>query len=237
MDTKSAVPSKRSAALGVRDPFAALRQEMNALFDDFFPGAGGASGPLGAFMPRVDVRETDGEIRVTAEMPGIDEKDVEISVDGDMLTIKGEKKEEKEEKGEESSGSSGRTAASARSVTLPCAVNADKASASYKKGVLTIALPKAAESKKKSIPVKASWTAPPCVAERWMADGRAVEAARSHARAAARPRRRRSGGARRDARRAARGVPAARARRVRLRGSRRCRSRPGRRSRSRTSSR
>ena len=71
MDTKSAVPAKRSAALSARDPFAALRREMNALFDDFFPGAAEASGSLGMFMPRVDVKETDGEIRVTAEMPGM----------------------------------------------------------------------------------------------------------------------------------------------------------------------
>ena len=156
MDTKSAVPSKRSAALSARDPFAALRSEMNALFDDFFPGAGEATGPWGAFMPRIDVKETDGEIRVTAEMPGIEEKDVEISLDGDMLTIKGEKKEEKEEKGEESYRLERSYGSFRRSVALPCAVNADKASAKYKQGVLTIALPKAAEAKKKTIPVKAS---------------------------------------------------------------------------------
>ena len=156
MDTKSAVPAKRSAALSARDPFAALRREMNALFDDFFPGVGEASGPLGTFMPRVDVKEMDGEIRVTAEMPGMEEKDVEISVDGDMLTIKGEKKEEKEEKGEESYRLERSYGSFRRSIGLPCAVNADKASAKYKQGVLTVTLPKAAESKKKTIQVKAS---------------------------------------------------------------------------------
>ena len=156
MDTKSAVPSQRSAGLSVRDPFAALRREMNALFDDFFPGAGVASGPLGSFMPRVDVKETGGEIRVTAEMPGIEEKDVEISLDGDMLTIKGEKKEEKEEKGEDSYRLERSYGSFRRSVALPCAVNADKASAKFKQGVLTVTLPKAAESKKKTIQVKAS---------------------------------------------------------------------------------
>jgi len=154
MDIKSMVPWKRSKALSERDPFSALRHEMNALFDDFFPDAGEAAGPLASFMPRVDVKETDGEIRVTAELPGIDEKDVEISVDGEALTIRGEKKEERETKGEEGYRLERSYGSFRRSVALPCAVNADKASATYAKGVLTVALPKAAEAKKKTIAVK-----------------------------------------------------------------------------------
>ena len=156
MDVKSMVPWKRNKPLSERDPFAMLRREMNALFDDFFPEAGEGAGALGAFLPRVDVKETDGEIRVTAELPGIDEKDVEIAVDGDLLTIKGEKKAEKEEKGEETYRLERSYGSFRRSVTLPCAVDADKASATCKKGVLTVALPKAPGAKKKTISVKPS---------------------------------------------------------------------------------
>jgi HSP20 family protein len=154
MDPKGTVPARRSAALRAQDPFAALRREMNDLFEGFFPSSGEVgSGP---FMPRVDVREMDGEIRVSAELPGIDEKDLEISVDGDMLTIKGEKKAEKEEKGEEFYRLERSYGSFRRSVPLPCPVAVDKATASAAKGVLTIVMPKAAEAKKKTIAVKAA---------------------------------------------------------------------------------
>lgn len=155
MDPKGTMPVRRSAAVRAPDPFAALRREMNELLEGFFP-SGGDAGRGGEFMPRVDVRETDGEVRVSAELPGIDEKEVEISVDGDVLTIKGEKKEEKEEKGEEYYRLERTYGAFRRSVTLPCPVDVDKATASAAKGVLTVVLPKAAAAKKKTIAVKAS---------------------------------------------------------------------------------
>ncbi|MBX3028278.1 Hsp20/alpha crystallin family protein [bacterium] len=155
MDPKSTVPVPRSAALRARDPFAALRREMNELFEGFFPSSGD-NGGVGEFMPRIDVKETDGEVRVSAELPGIDEKEVEISVDGDLLTIKGEKKEEKEEKGEEYYRLERSYGSFRRSVTLPCPVDVDKATASAAKGVFTVVLPKSAAAKKKTIAVKAA---------------------------------------------------------------------------------
>lgn len=149
MDVKSMVPWKRGK-LVERDPFAVLRREMNALFDDFFPEVDEPRGALAAFAPRVDVKETDAEVRVTAELPGVEEKDVEVSLSGDVLTIKGEKKEEKEEKGEERYRLERSYGSFRRSFSLPCEVNSEKATATYKKGVLTITLPKVAEAKKKA---------------------------------------------------------------------------------------
>jgi len=149
MNVKSLVPWKRGALAG-RDPFAALRREMNALFDDFFSDVGEAGTALSAFSPKVDVKEGEGEVRVTAELPGIEEKDVEVSVSGDVLTIQGEKREEKEEKGEERYRLERSYGSFRRSFSLPCEVDSAKATATYKKGVLTIVLPKAAEAKKKA---------------------------------------------------------------------------------------
>jgi HSP20 family protein len=155
MESKSTVPERRNAPLRIRDPFAALRREMNDLFEGLFPSVSNGGGE-DVFMPRVDVKETDGEIRVSAELPGIDEKDVELSVDGDVLTIKGEKKAEKEEKGEEYYRLERSYGSFRRRVTLPCPVDVEKATATSAKGVLNIVLPKAAPSKKKTISVKAA---------------------------------------------------------------------------------
>ena len=158
MIPKSLIPWKRGGP-AERDPFAVLRREMNALFDDFFPEVDEPRSTLAppAFWPKVDVKETDGEVHVTAELPGVDEKDVEVSLVGDLLTIKGEKKEEKEEKSEERYRWERTYGSFRRSVSLPCEVNSEKAAATFAKGVLTIVLPKvAAAAKKATIAVKAA---------------------------------------------------------------------------------
>jgi HSP20 family protein len=156
MEIKSMLPWRRERAVVERDPFLALRREMDALFDGFF-GANGGVRALETFEPRVDVSETDKEMRITAELPGIEEKDVEVSLSGDAITIKGEKREEKEEKGKEQYRLERSYGAFRRSFSLPCEVDADKATASFKKGVLTVMLPKTAEAaKSKKIAVKAS---------------------------------------------------------------------------------
>lgn len=135
-------------------PFSLLQQEMNNLFDNFFSGFDlrPFEMPSGAFSPKVDVSESDREVRVTAELPGMEEKDIEVSVNRDSLTIKGEKKDEREDKGrdyhllERSYGSFSRT------VPLSVEVDSDRIEAAFRKGVLTVTLPKtakAAEEKKK----------------------------------------------------------------------------------------
>lgn len=156
MEIKSMLPWRRERTVAERDPFLALRREMDALFEGFL-GANGGVRALEAFEPRVDVAETDKEVRITAELPGVEEKDVEVSLSGDAITIKGEKREEKEEKGEEQYRLERSYGAFRRSFSLPCEVDADKATASFKKGVLTVALPKSAQAaKSKKIAVKTS---------------------------------------------------------------------------------
>jgi HSP20 family protein len=123
-----------------RDPFIALRREMDDLFDRFF-GNGDVS-PWAPVFPTVDVTDTEDEVRISAEIPGMDEKDIDISIRDDVLVIKGEKKQEAEEKDggrpyfERSSG------AFERDIQLPCEVDADKCKAKYARGVLSVTLPK-----------------------------------------------------------------------------------------------
>lgn len=157
MGIKSLLPKRREQALAERDPFAVLRREMDTLFDGFFSELGEPARGVQSFNPRVDVTENGKEVRITAELPGVEEKDVEVSLSGDAITIKGEKREEKEEKGEEQYRLERSYGAFRRSFPLPCEVDADKATASFKKGVLTVTLPKTAEAaKSKKIAVKAA---------------------------------------------------------------------------------
>lgn len=142
-------------------PFMDLRRDIEQLFDDFSRGFGierfSPALRERTFNPRVDVSETDKEIRVTAELPGLQEKEIELSITDDSLTIKGEKKEEKEEK-EEQKGyyRMERTYGSfTRVIALPSEVQTDKAKASFKNGVLSIEMPKKPEatSNKRTIPI------------------------------------------------------------------------------------
>lgn len=133
------------------DPFGALHREVEKVFDDFtktWPSVGALTGRF--LMPNIDVHETDKGLEVTAEVPGVDEKDVEVTLVDNMLTIKGEKKSERKE-GEEGRMVSERSyGAFQRSFTLPYEVDPNKVEARVEKGVLRISLPKSAESKKKT---------------------------------------------------------------------------------------
>ncbi len=131
--------------------FSSLQDEMNRVLDNFF----NRESSYGMdWSPIVDVAETESDITVKAEIPGIDPKDVDISITGDILTLKGEKKEEKENTGkcyhrvESSYGSFKRV------INLPASVDVDKVTAEGKNGVLEITLPKNEESKAKKINVK-----------------------------------------------------------------------------------
>jgi len=153
------VPVKREG----ENPFYAMRQEMDRLFDDFWGGSGLA--PLGGFMerysvfnPRVDVTENDKEIKVATELPGLDEKDVEVSLSNDMLTISGEKKAEKEDKGENYYRLERSYGSFRRAIPLPTEIEADKVEATFKNGVLQITLPKLhpGEGMRQKIQIKTS---------------------------------------------------------------------------------
>jgi HSP20 family protein len=139
---------------------ALIQQDFNRMFDEFFRGFGLApfhsfGEQWDAFSPRVDVVEKDREIEVSMELPGMDENDIDVTLSRDTLTVSGEKKGEKEDRGrnyyrvERSYGSF------RRSIPLPTGVDESKAEATFKKGVLTVSLPKTAETQgRKRIPIK-----------------------------------------------------------------------------------
>lgn len=143
------VPGRREP----ESPFLALQEEMNRLFDRFWHGVPAETGEgpwpwaAGPFAPRVDVTETDNDIRVSVELPGMDEKDVEVTLSRDALTIQGEKKEETESRKEGYFHAERHYGSFRRMVPLPREVVPDKAEATFKKGVLTVTLPKTEEVK------------------------------------------------------------------------------------------
>lgn len=111
----------------------------------------------GLAAPAMDFTEDEKTYRLTAELPGMSEKDIDVQMSGDMLTIKGEKRQEKEEKAENYYVSERRFGSFQRSFTLPDGIDRDKIEAGFEKGVLTITLPKTPETVKeqKKIEVKA----------------------------------------------------------------------------------
>ncbi|MBM4287648.1 MAG: Hsp20/alpha crystallin family protein [Deltaproteobacteria bacterium] len=133
-----------------------LRSEMDRLWDDYFGSGRRALKPAGAeWIPSVDVSETADKVTVKAEIPGMDSKDIDISLSGDLLTIKGEKKTEREEKEENYHLVERSYGSFSRTLRLPGGVEGDKIEASYKQGVLTITCPKKEEVKAKVIEIKA----------------------------------------------------------------------------------
>ncbi|RUW27761.1 MULTISPECIES: Hsp20/alpha crystallin family protein [unclassified Mesorhizobium] len=153
-------------------PFESLRREIDRLFDDFHPFDFRLPSTRSLFgrelpalrnadwlvAPAMDLVEKDKEYEITVELPGIDEKNVEIKLANRILTLKGEKKEEKEEKDNDYYLSERRYGSFQRSFQLPEGVDADKIDATFAKGVLTVKLPKTAEAQKaeKKITVKAA---------------------------------------------------------------------------------
>jgi HSP20 family protein len=130
-----------------------LRDEVNRIFEDFLTD--GALGiPPGEWMPALDISETDTQVMVKAEVPGIDARDIDVSIAGDTLTIKGEKKEETSKKEQNFTQMERRYGFFQRSVTLPSAVEQSKISASYKSGVLSITMDKKEPSESRNIQVK-----------------------------------------------------------------------------------
>ena len=165
MQMKDLIPWGRKTTGGLRNqndnPVAALQRDIGRVFDDFWSRFdrpfGLSTGVLGGSWPTADVSETDTAIEVSIELPGMDEKDIDVSVSEDTLTIRGEKKSEteKNEKGyylsERSFGSFH------RSIALPASVDTNKVDAKFKKGVLTVTLPKTPEAQErvKKIQVRA----------------------------------------------------------------------------------
>ena len=135
------------------DPFASLRREMDRVFEDFSRDFGW--GPPATADMRIDVSETDAEIKVEAELPGVEEKDVEVVLSDGRLTIKGEKKQEKKEKEKDYYLHERSYGSFARTVTLPFDADPNKVKAKFANGVLSLTVPKPPEvkAKVKKIPV------------------------------------------------------------------------------------
>lgn len=144
---------------GISDPEARympeirkIQERMNQLIDDFAVEAPMAAGDV--MKPLADVKETDDEVVVAVDLPGMDKGDVEISVAEDLLEIKAERKVEKEEKGEEFYRKERSFSRYERSLKLPAGVKAEEARASLQDGVLTVHLPKVEVTTRKKVKIE-----------------------------------------------------------------------------------
>ena len=173
-ESASSLPAKTEEKKGVpapqaRRPFETLRREVERLFEDFdrgflapsfrrsmFEVAPFEREPSWAAAPAVDIVDKGTAYEVTAELPGLDEKNIEVNLVGGSLLIKGEKQEEKEEKKKDYYLHERQYGSFERRFGLPEGVDTDKIEANFKKGVLTVTLPKTAEAQKpaKKIDVK-----------------------------------------------------------------------------------
>jgi len=143
------------------DPFTAMRAEMDRVFDNFLGGRwsspsnllGGVTGS--ANVPDVDVRESESEIVVEAELPGMDEKDIDVTLKNGVLSIKGEKKTEHEEKKDDYHVRERSYGSFQRSFRMPDTIDDEQVSAKFENGVLRVALSKRAEAVKneRKIPI------------------------------------------------------------------------------------
>lgn len=158
---KNKQPATRKSEVGDY-PLVGLQRDLNRVFEDFWgrfdrPYLRPFDG-LGHFGPSIDVTETDNAVDISVELPGLDEKDIDVTLTDDVLTIRGEKKNAHEEKkkgyylAERSFGSF------YRSIPLPAGIDTEKADARFKRGVLSISLPKTPEARArtKKIEVKAA---------------------------------------------------------------------------------
>jgi HSP20 family protein len=162
MANRGLTPWRGSQGMGgtqVWEPFTSFRREIDRLFDDFLAPAeaGGFGRPSGAMWPSIELKETEQSYAVTAELPGLEQKDVELDLRDNVLTIRGEKREEKSQdlRGRHySERSYGRFE---RRIPFEQEVDADKVEARFKNGVLSIDLPKnpRAADKTQRIEIKA----------------------------------------------------------------------------------
>jgi HSP20 family protein len=162
MAIRDLIPWKRETAPARRDaeqdPFVAFRNEMDRMFDAFWSGSRELApwgGTWAGVDPKVDVTETDTEVKVAAELPGMDAEDVHVTVSHNVLSIKGEKKQEREEKGKNWYRTERSYGAFERAIPLPHGTDTEQAEAAFKKGVLTITFAKTTEGAPAKIQVKA----------------------------------------------------------------------------------
>jgi len=144
-------------------PFLTLQKNMNRLFERFPWGLGtdsflDAPSSTTPFVPSLDISQDDNTIRIQAEMPGMDEKDIHVSLDDGVLVLEGEKKEHHEEEKNDRCFSECCYGHFHREVALPADVDEDNVEAAFSKGVLTITLPKSAEARTRHKPIEVKST-------------------------------------------------------------------------------
>lgn len=143
------------------DPFMSLHRQMNRMFDDVFRGIpvqGSQTGSAGSFVPtHMDVSETETEVRICTELPGVNQDDIDIVLDNDVLTIRGEKKLERKDDKENYHFIERSYGSFQRSLRLPFAVDPGQVQAEFTNGVLTVTLPKEkAQSRSNRIQIQGS---------------------------------------------------------------------------------
>lgn len=135
--------------------FFGVQRDINRLFDNFFRGMGTEEAmATSVYAPAVDIAEQENEFVVKVELPGVAKEDVKVSLESNILTIKGEKKQEKEEKNKNFHRVERSYGSFQRSFTLPSSVKSEKIDAVFANGILSISLPKVEEAKPKQIEVK-----------------------------------------------------------------------------------
>ena len=157
MDMRSLIPftSRSNLARSELYPVDALRREFEGLFLDFARSFGlPANGAGGLLAPRMEVAEMDKEIEVSVELPGLERKDVDISLDGNVLTIRAERKAEAEQKGKNLHVAERSYGVFYRALELPAKVDPSTVQATMSNGVLNIKIPKPAQTEAKKIEVK-----------------------------------------------------------------------------------
>jgi len=159
-DMKKTPGSERVPA-GRWGSLTSLRREMDRLFDDFGTSGWPVPGAMRLMadmppIPAMDLVESDGGYEITAELPGIDPKDVDLKVSGDMLTLKGEKREESETRDDNRHVSERRYGSFQRTLRLPPDANSDRIEARTANGVLKVTIPKSEEAKAKEKKIEIS---------------------------------------------------------------------------------
>ena len=133
---------------------AALRDELDRVWDHFIKDFPGKELLRGEWVPSVDVSETKDKVVVKAEVPGMEAKDLDISLTDSILTIKGKKRHEKEDQDEDYHVVESSYGSFSRSIRLPSEVQADKVKADYHNGILKVTLPKSEEAKEKKVTIQ-----------------------------------------------------------------------------------
>ena len=159
MPNRDLTPSSGARSLSPfgEDPFSSFRRQFDRLFDDFFaPAEPRSFASLGVAHPSIELHETDKAFEVTAELPGLDEKDVQLELRDNVLTISGEKRAERQEEEGGRHWSERTFGRFTRTIPLDGEVDPEKVQAAFKKGLLTITLPKnpRAQEKTRRIEIK-----------------------------------------------------------------------------------